>query len=146
MNPEKKTTKSKYTKVVINTCYGGFSISPKAIEMLAQRKGKKCYFFDNSCKNVECNPTLINGYPTGLFWTASSTDNLEEFDYTKHNLTNHPENRADSDLVAVVEELGEEANGMHAELKVVKIPSDVKWHIEEYDGNEWVAEEHRTWH
>jgi hypothetical protein len=27
----------------------------------------------------------------------------------------------------------------------VDIPDDVKWEIEEYDGNEWVAEVHRTW-
>jgi hypothetical protein len=48
-------------------------------------------------------------------------------------------------LVAVVEELGKEANGTYSELKVVEIPSDVKWHISEYDGDEWVAENHRTW-
>jgi hypothetical protein len=28
---------------------------------------------------------------------------------------------------------------------VVTIPDDVAWTIEEYDGNEWVAEVHRTW-
>jgi hypothetical protein len=27
----------------------------------------------------------------------------------------------------------------------VDIPDDVKWQIEEYDGNEWIAESHRTW-
>ena len=37
------------------------------------------------------------------------------------------------------------ANGNHANLKIVEIPGDVKWHVEEYDGNEWVAEDHRTW-
>lgn len=30
-------------------------------------------------------------------------------------------------------------------LKIVEIPDDVDWYIEEYDGNEWVAERHRTW-
>jgi hypothetical protein len=53
--------------------------------------------------------------------------------------------RDDPDLVAVVEELGNQANGRHAELKVVDIPDDVNWCIEEYDGREWVAERHRTW-
>ena len=55
------------------------------------------------------------------------------------------EDRTDAALVQVVEELGELANGPHAELKVVEIPDDVKWQIEEYDGSEWVAEQHRTW-
>jgi hypothetical protein len=53
--------------------------------------------------------------------------------------------RDDPRLVAVVEELGVKANGYFAELKVVAIPDDVSWHIEEYDGCEWVAEDHRTW-
>jgi hypothetical protein len=48
-------------------------------------------------------------------------------------------------LVEIVEQLGEAADGGFAELKVVEIPDDVKWQIEEYDGNEWVAEKHRTW-
>jgi len=25
------------------------------------------------------------------------------------------------------------------------VPDDVKWHIAEFDGWEWVAEDHRTW-
>ena len=48
-------------------------------------------------------------------------------------------------LVEIVEQLGEAADGRFAELKVVEIPDDVQWQIEEYDGNEWVAEKHRRW-
>ncbi len=44
-----------------------------------------------------------------------------------------------------VEELKEEANGTFAELKIVEIPDDVEWVIEEYDGIEWVSEKHRVW-
>jgi hypothetical protein len=53
--------------------------------------------------------------------------------------------RDDPHLVATVLELGTAANGKYAELKVVTIPDDVEWFIEEYDGCEWVAEAHRTW-
>lgn len=53
--------------------------------------------------------------------------------------------RDDPRLVAVVEELGDAADGRHASLAVVEIPDDVEWTIEEYDGIEWVAEAHRTW-
>ena len=55
------------------------------------------------------------------------------------------ENRADPKLIECVEKLGEEADGTFAELKVVDIPDDVEYTIEEYDGLEWVAEKHRTW-
>ena len=54
-------------------------------------------------------------------------------------------NRADHKLVECVETLGDIANGSCAKLKVVEIPDDVEWEIEEYDGIEWVAEVHRTW-
>jgi hypothetical protein len=53
--------------------------------------------------------------------------------------------RDDPILVEVVEQLGEDAANRFAELKVVEIPDDVQWQIEEYDGNEWIAEKHRTW-
>lgn len=53
--------------------------------------------------------------------------------------------RDDPILVEVVEQLGEAADGDYAELKVIEIPDDVQWQIEEYDGNEWIAERHRTW-
>ena len=53
--------------------------------------------------------------------------------------------RNDPILVEIVEQLGEAADGDFAELKVVKIPDDVQWQIEEFDGNEWIAEKHRTW-
>lgn len=48
-------------------------------------------------------------------------------------------------LIATVEQLGESADGYYAKLKIVEIPDDVEWKIEEYDGLEWVAEVHRTW-
>ena len=53
--------------------------------------------------------------------------------------------RSNPALVRCVETLKEDSFGVYAHLKVVEIPDDVKWHIEEYDGVEWVAEDHRTW-
>lgn len=53
--------------------------------------------------------------------------------------------RADPALVQVVEELGKKSNDIYSELRIVEIPEDVSWYIEEYDGKEHVAERHRTW-
>jgi hypothetical protein len=53
--------------------------------------------------------------------------------------------RNDPILVEIVEQLGEAAGGFFSALKVVEIPDDVEWGIEKYDGNEWIAEKHRTW-
>ena len=53
--------------------------------------------------------------------------------------------RDDPYLVQIVREMGTAANGIYSKLKIVEIPGDVDWEIGEYDGNEWVAEKHRTW-
>jgi len=48
-------------------------------------------------------------------------------------------------LIKVIKELGEASNGRNAKLKIIEIPDDVEWEIEEYDGIEHIAEYHRTW-
>ena len=59
----------------------------------------------------------------------------------------HPRliDRDDPDLVQVVRDMGPSASDRLSRLKIVEIPQDVEWQIEEYDGLEWVAEKHRTW-
>ena len=48
--------------------------------------------------------------------------------------------RIDKDLVAIVKELGEEANGKYASLEIVNIPDDddIQYAISDYDGIETV--------
>ena len=53
--------------------------------------------------------------------------------------------RDDAHLIAVVELMGSEVDNKYSEQKIVEIPDDVNWYVEEYDGKEWVAERHRTW-
>jgi hypothetical protein len=53
--------------------------------------------------------------------------------------------RDDPKLIQCVETLGSKASGMCANLRVIEIPDDVDWYIEQYDGFEHVAEKHRTW-
>jgi len=53
--------------------------------------------------------------------------------------------RDDPYLVQIVRNLGMAANGSHANLKIVEVPADVDWLVQEYDGAEWIAEAHRTW-
>jgi hypothetical protein len=48
-------------------------------------------------------------------------------------------------LVAMIEEQGDAINGAFSDLRIVEIPDDVSWYIEEYDGMEHIAERHRTW-
>lgn len=81
-------------KLVINKCYGGFSISKEAKELLG----------------------------------GSDIS------------------RDDERLIKLIEERGTEfVSGKHANLKIVEIPDDVQWEIQDYDGIEWIAETHRKW-
>ena len=54
--------------------------------------------------------------------------------------------RDDPILLKIVEEMGEDSYGKWSELKIIEIPDDIEWEIEEYDGKEWVSEKHRTWY
>ena len=87
-------------KLVINCCYGGFSVSKEVYESL------------------------------NLDWDGFGFIELE---------------RNDPRLVEAVEKLKDRANGHGSNLKIVDIPNDVDWYIDDYDGIEIVREKHRSW-
>jgi hypothetical protein len=81
-----------------------------------------------------------DGYQYGFCEELYKNDNVYWFE--KHKDKNC---RTDPNLIQVVEEMGEKANGKFAKLKIIEIPDNTEWTIEEYDGLEWIAEAHRTW-
>jgi hypothetical protein len=135
-------------KLVINDTYGGFSISAEALEEYAKLKGiEKLYWFDlpiTKDYEVEQMPRETRperrSFPLSIAYTVPNPDDKTEAFSTR----NIP--RDDPDLIAVVEKLDRKADGDYARLKVIEIPDDIEWVIEEYDGLEWVAEKHREWH
>ncbi len=131
-------------KIVINTVYGGFSLSAKAIKRLAELRGQECYFFKNEDNRFE--QITIEQAQKDMFFYAATTPTLTNETYARVSLDGHPADRADKQLIQVVEELDKEAAGKFAELSIVEIPDDVSYEIEDYDGKEHVAESHRTWY
>lgn len=130
------------TKVVINRKFGGFGLSEKALDKLVEEHGFTVTGIDEN-GSYEDPDADIHDY---MYEFGGPED--DEFQKRHYGLNNErdPDIRSNSALVQVVEELGsEDASGDHAELKIVEIPDDVEWTIEEYDGAEWVAEKHRTW-
>lgn len=111
-------------KIVINTCYGGFSLSDEATIMYAKLKGIKLFSKNNS------------GWMTEFYTSADLSDDSFYYPSIARN---------DPDLIKTVESLGERANSKYSRLKIVEIPDDVQWQIDEYDGTEHVAERYRTW-
>lgn len=77
---------------------------------------------------------LINA-SYGGFWIS---DDAKTFAGEESNWT------ARRDNPKLIQYYEENPNEM-GDLKVVEIPDDVDWVVEEYDGCEWVAERHRTW-
>jgi hypothetical protein len=120
-------------KVAINRCFGGFSLSEAAFEKLLERMGIE---FEKAKDDTYKSLGITHYYRKGM--VDKDDGYLSHRDFTN--------NRASEDLIAVIEEMGVvNASGKYAELKIVEVPDDVKWHIDEYDGIEHVAEDHRTW-
>ena len=63
---------------------------------------------------------------------------ISDDDYEKYSLYLRDDYRLDKTLIEVVEELGEEASGMCGNLKVVEIPDNCFYKIDEYDGVETI--------
>ncbi len=112
-------------KIVINTSYGEFCVSHKAFSRLRELGQREALQ----------EPDLGVLWPT---WAGPQAPSLNRCGVLVP--------RDDGKLVQVVEELGAEAaNGHCAELKIVAIPDDVEWEIENAGGIEHVSERHRTW-
>lgn len=119
-------------KVAINRCYGGFGISNEAFEELLNRKGVA---FEKVPSKFKFKGDDSDYYKAGQV----GVDEAYLSPYQFYG------DRSDADLIAVIEEMGEQSWGWAAELKIVDIPDDVEYDVTEYDGLEWVAEKHRTW-
>ena len=139
-------------KIAINVSHGSFGLSPEAIKLYCKKSGIPCYFFNIDFSKKEDKYTSIlvpTDSPTGaLRWRAFTVQNpSEQKDPYKFLIDDNfkDDQRSNRFLIETIEELGEKANGSFSKLKIVDVPDDVKWHIAEYDGWEWIAENHRIW-
>jgi hypothetical protein len=152
-------------KIVLNKCYGGFSLSPKAVQRMAELKGVSSYFFKLDHKHDTYVPLSIEDATKSMFWVAFTVSNpndilasqkewstmtMEERQaqnkkYHTIELSHRPDDRTDPILIQVVEELGTLADGSCAKLRIIEIPDDIEWELDEYDGMESVHEAHRSW-
>ena len=115
-------------KVVINSCFGGFVLSDAAFEELLNRKGVAW-------------EKIKDKYDLDLYYKAGHVGDDDHY----LSYRQFTENRADPDLVAVVEQFGKNVNTPYSSLKIVDVPDDVEWTLHEYDGLEHIAEAHRIW-
>lgn len=124
-------------KVVINVCYGGFSLSTRGVQRLAELQGRECYFyvhprkadggidfdrqvrvtreeaedaFSWSAFDIPDAETKLFGRYSNTEWHAASPEQRQAWnqEYDRHQIENRELSRHDPLLVRVVEELGGE--------------------------------------
>jgi hypothetical protein len=123
MVPAKTTT-----KIVYNACYGGFSLSKVAVEKILERKGLPCY-----PKRIMSDLYVYYLEPWEHVKEGSTAErNLKSF--SDREISRH-----DPDLIHVVEELGDDANGKCAKLRMEEVTVGTLYRIDEYDGYESVV-------
>jgi hypothetical protein len=132
------------TKVVYNSCYGGFSLSREACERYWELQGKKVWIENGNFMGIftvwlvppEERITLVEAKN----WSSMSL--TERLAYNKKHSEqtwyDHNVDRHDPILVQVVEELGEEADGDCAKLAIAEVSGPYR--IDEYDGSESVKQ------
>jgi hypothetical protein len=142
-------------KIVIKVDYGVFGLSNEAVERYIELKGLKLFQHLDEGRSSSSYYTVPyedfkkvhHNDMIKTEWEGKHEGNALFGRYTESNKLCwsgvHQIERNDPALVQVVEEM--DANSTYSQLKVVEIPDDVEWDIEEYDGTEWVAEKHRTW-
>ena len=113
--------------IVINRAYGGFGLSREAVLLYLDLVGITYTLEDQEDRDTQTR--------LGSKIMVNNKEFFERYDIERN----------DPALVTTVRRLGKNAAGEFAKLKIVEVPAGVEWYIEEYDGQEWVAEKHRTW-
>lgn len=136
-------------KVILNKCFGGFDVSKEAYMLYAKKKGLTLYLYESEFINRKFIYKKVNDDNSTFrhYFIKDMGDNVEisNEDYEKYCLYLKDEHREDPILIEVVEELGEKASGRFGNLKVVEIPDDLEYVIDEYDGIETLHQKVEEW-
>jgi hypothetical protein len=128
------------TKVVYNACYGGFGLSKEAVQRYWEIKDQQVWIEDERWEfNVYLVPPeeRLKPLSTQEIFAMSKDERIAYNEaYSAQSWYYGDVVRHDPALVQVVEELGDKANGMCANLTIKEV--DGPYRIEEYDGFESV--------
>lgn len=108
-------------KIAYNTCYGGFSLSRRAVLRGREISGDRNWAGANIKGDINDVGDVCD-YDYGYVYDLKRTDPI---------------------LIQVIEELGEDANGSHAKLAITEVPQGTPYSIDEYDGRERVETDYK---
>ena len=143
----------KFKEVVINSCFGGFGLSDAAYEELIElgvpvrkyieeKRNPKTGLYDIKEQNNEGKVIFDRNLSLG---EGSFNDELRIEMMGRYWDCWLDDDRENPLLIKVVKKLGKKASNRFSELKIVKIPFETEYVIDEYDGQEHIAEKHETW-
>jgi len=131
---------SNTTKIVINNCYGGFTLSNAAIRRYFELKGQEVWLdeYNSLYTEIWLVPPEDRMAELPGDWREHSIEVREEYNrkYSEQTFYVRNMDRTDPILVQVVEELGEDASGSCARLIIEELPKGTLYRINEYDGYE----------
>jgi hypothetical protein len=119
-------------KVILNRKYGGFGLSQKALERL-KKQGWTVTNFKEDHTPIDRRADLLLK-PKGTTYGHVSEEILY-VNWWKHQ-ENSNEFRTRPDLIALIEKLGHDANGKHANLQIEQVDNDYYWEVKSFDGME----------
>ena len=135
-------------KVILNKCFGGFGLSKEAYELYAKKKGISVFHYtqENLKKEIYTYATDDNR-TFDFYFTKDFGDNvyISDEDFKEYFLNLDEKFREDKTLIEVVEELGKKANAFYSNLKIVEIPDDLDYVIDNYDGIETLHQKVKEW-
>lgn len=146
-------------KVILNKCYGYFSVSGVGYAKYCEKIGKPCFMykmsFDQDLDKVTYTKKNIYEDRVGIFdifltkyigdVTTRPNSLIHDKDIQDAIIDLDSDHREDPILIEVVEELGEDANDWCSQLKVVEIPDDLDYVIDNNDGIETLHQRVQTW-
>jgi len=122
-------------KVAYNACFGGFGLSTEALTKFAEKKGITLTWYEQTgyAHNGDEGYKKVEGIPPEdkMFSLTPLTEDVgDKIEKIPGELFYYPdfydETRSDPDLISVIEDLGEKANGMCADLQIKNIPDGAR--------------------
>lgn len=130
-------------KVLLNKCYGGFGVSDAAYQLYAKEKGLTLFkYIMETDEQGRVIYKKTENTKNVIYFTQDMGNNVEisEEDFRTYNLYLNGNYREDLALIEAVERLGEAANTDYSNLIIVRVPADMVYVIDDYDGRETLHE------
>jgi hypothetical protein len=148
-------------KIVLNGCYGGFSLSYEAMAVYWHARGRDLYFYRDI--SAHDSYSKVHKYErisladiqqqtefkrlTGFIYCTTEDQGAYLDHFPEHVVNTRDIYRTDPILISVVEIMGSKAaSGRFAKLYIEEIPNGTKYKINNYDGmEELITEDDDDW-